>query len=107
MVQKFNAMNKIFHVRIATFGLSVINNMIFKFGLIILSSTSTICQTCDRTSIKNVVMLCQGMTSILYFILTATKPTKISKNNATLMDHINTNSFIDSRLTTRILKVNV
>ena len=52
-------------------------------------------------------MLCQGMTSILYFILTITRPTRISKKNATLMDHINTNSFIDSRLTTRILKVNV
>ena len=52
-------------------------------------------------------MLCQGMTSILNFILTVTRPTRISKNNTTLMDHINTNSFIDSRLTTRILKVNV
>ena len=52
-------------------------------------------------------MLCQGMTSVLYFILTITRPTRISKKNATLMDHINTNSFIDSRLTTRILKVNV
>ena len=47
------------------------------------------------------------MTSILNFILTVTRPTRISKNNTTLMDHINTNSFIDSRLTTRILKVNV
>ena len=47
------------------------------------------------------------MTSILYFILTITRPTRISKKNATLMDHINKNSFIDSRLTTRILKVNV
>ena len=52
-------------------------------------------------------MLCQGMTSILYFILTITRPTRISKKNATLMDHINKNSFIDSCLTTRILKVNV
>ena len=47
------------------------------------------------------------MTSILDFIVTVTRPARISKNNATLMDHINTNSFIDSGMTTRILKVNV
>ena len=51
-------------------------------------------------------MLCQGMASILDFILTVIRPTTIFKNNAILMDHIHTNSFIDFSIT-RVLKVNV